>query len=110
NAWVFNPADAEALDLLKDGEDRYYYGGPFAITNRTLWGIPVIESESQAEGVGLLGDYKKAVLWDREQTTVTMTDSHEDFFVRNLVAVLGEERVAFGVTRPPAFVSVDLTA
>ncbi|MFV8181849.1 hypothetical protein ACNQQN_24810 [Mycobacteroides chelonae] len=35
-----------------------------------------------------------------------MTDSHEDFFVRNLVAVLGE-RVAFGVTRPPAFVSVD---
>lgn len=110
NAWVFNPADAEALDLLKDGENRYYYGGPQSITNRTLWGIPVIESESQAEGVGLLGDYKKAVLWDREQTTVTMTDSHEDFFVRNLVAVLGEERVAFGVTRPPAFVSVDLTA
>ncbi|MFV8177017.1 phage major capsid protein [Mycobacteroides chelonae] len=28
NAWVFNPADAEALDLLKDGENRYYYGGP----------------------------------------------------------------------------------
>ncbi|WP_264922210.1 phage major capsid protein, partial [Mycobacteroides chelonae] len=80
------------------------------ISNRTLWGIPVVESESQPEGNGLLGDYKKAVLWDREQTTVTMTDSHEDFFVRNLVAVLGEERVAFGVTRPPAFVSVDLTA
>ncbi|KRQ29791.1 head protein [Mycobacteroides sp. H001] len=110
NAWVFNPADAEALDLLKDGENRYYYGGPQSITNRTLWGIPVVESESQPEGNGLLGDYKKAVLWDREQTTVTMTDSHEDFFVRNLVAVLGEERVAFGVTRPPAFVSVDLTA
>lgn len=110
NAWVLNPSDAEALDLLKDGENRYYYGGPQSIANRTLWGIPVVESESQAEGTGLLGDYKKAVLWDREQTTVTMTDSHEDFFVRNLVAVLGEERVAFGVTRPPAFVSVDLTA
>ena len=68
------------------------------------------ESESQASGTGLLGDFSKAVLWDREQTTVTMTDSHADFFVRNLVAVLAEERVAFGVVRPTAFVSLDLTA
>ena len=73
-------------------------------------GIPVVESESQAEGVGLLGDFAKAVLWDREQTTVTMTDSHADFFIRNLVAILAEERLAFGVTRPTAFVSLDLTA
>lgn len=109
-AWVMNPADAESLDLLKDGENRYYYGGPFSITNRTLWGIPVVESESQGAGFALLGDFNKAVLWDREQTTVTMTDSHEDFFVRNLVAVLAEERVAFGVVRPTAFVSVDVVA
>lgn len=108
--WVFNPADAEALDLLKDGNDRYYYGGPQNIGPRTLWGYPVVESESQPSGTGLLGDFTRAVLWDREQTTVTMSDSHADFFVRNLVAVLAEERLAFGVTRPNAFVSVDLTS
>jgi HK97 family phage major capsid protein len=61
-------------------------------------------------GFALLGDFSKAVLWDREQTTVTMTDSHEDFFVRNLVAILAEERVAFAVTRPTAFVNVDVAA
>ncbi len=110
NAIVVNPADAEAIDLAKDGEDRYYYGGPFSILNRTLWGVPVVESETQAAGTGLLGDFSKAVLWDREETTVTMTDSHEDYFVRNLVAVLAEERVAFAVTRPSAFVQVDLAA
>lgn len=109
-AWVLNPADAEALDLLKDGESRYYYGGPQDIGQRTLWGYPVVESESQASGTGLLGDFSRAVIWDREQTSVTMSDSHDDFFVRNLVAVLAEERLAFGVTRPTAFVSVDLTA
>lgn len=110
SAILLNPADAEAIDLTKDGNDRYYFGGPQAITNRTLWGVPVIESEAQASGTGLLGDFSKAVLWDREETTVTMTDSHADFFVRNLVAVLAEERVAFAVTRPSAFVSLDLTA
>ena len=109
-ALVLNPSDAEAIDLTKDGQDRYYYGGPSAIGQRTLWGVPVVESESQAAGTGLLGDFSKAVLWDREQTTVTMTDSHSDFFVRNLVAILAEERLAFGVTRPTAFVSLDLTA
>ena len=69
-----------------------------------------MESESQTSGTGLLGDFMKGVIWDREQTTVTVSDSHADFFVRNLVAVLAEERLAFGVTRPSAFVQVDLTA
>lgn len=110
NALVLNPADAERIDLAQDGNDRYYYGGPQAIGPRTIWGVPVVESESLAEGTGLLGDFTKAVLWDREQTTVTMTDSHADFFIRNLVAILAEERLAFGVTRPTAFVSLDLTA
>lgn len=109
-ALVLNPADAELIDLAQDANDRYYYGGPQAIGQRTVWGVPVIESESQAAGTGLMGDFSKAVLWDREQTTVTMTDSHADFFIRNLVAVLAEERLAFGVTRPTAFVSLDLTA
>lgn len=107
-ALVVNPADAEKIDLAKDGQNRYYYGGPEGIGPRTLWGVPVIESESQAAGTGLLGDFAKAVVWDREQSTVTMTDSHADFFVRNLVAILAEERLAFGVTRPTAFVSVAL--
>ena len=109
-AILMNPADAESVDLTKDGNNQYYYGGPSAIGQRTLWGVPVIESESQTAGFATLGDFTKAVVWDREQTTVTMTDSHSDFFVRNLVAVLAEERLAFGVTRPTAFCTVDIVS
>lgn len=109
-AIVVNPADAEEIDLAQDGEGRYRYGGPQVIGPRTVWGVPVVESETQPAGSGLLGDFSKAVIWDREQTTVTMTDSHADFFIRNLVAILAEERLAFAVTRPSAFVNVDLAA
>lgn len=35
NAIVLNPADAEKIDLAKDGENRYYYGGP-----RRSWAAP----------------------------------------------------------------------
>lgn len=110
SAYVFSPEDVEQIDLARDLEGRFYAGGPFAAGQRTLWGIPYLASESMPTGRGLLGDFKKAVLWDREQTTVTMTDSHADFFIRNLVAILAEERVAFAVTRATAFVEIDTAA
>ena len=110
SALLVNPADAEKIDLLKDANNVYYYGGPSVIGQRTLWGVPVVESETQTEGTALIGDFSKAVLWDREQTTISVTDSHADFFIRNLVAVLAEERLAFGVTRPTAFCTVALAA
>lgn len=112
NGIVLNPEDAERLDLAKGTSNDHFYGpGPFSqLGIQTVWGIPIVESEAIAAGTGLVGDFSKAVLWDREQASITATDSHADFFIRNLVAILGEERVAFGVTRPKAFVSVDLTA
>lgn len=115
NGILMNPADVETVDLARTdsggaGTGSYLSGGPFAAGPRTLWGKPLIESEAQVAGFALVGDFSKAVLWDRQQATVTFSDSHADFFIRNLVAALGEERVAFGVTRPLAFVQADIAA
>lgn len=111
NAYLLNPADLETVDLLQDNEGRYYFGGPGGVGSASvLWGLPVIETEAVPAGVGYVGDFRKAILWDREQASVTMTDSHADFFVRNIVAILAEMRAAFGVIQPNAFVEIDLTA
>ena len=108
-AFVMHPSDAEMIDLLKDGENRYYYGGPQAIAPRTLGGVPVVESYFQTEGVAYLANWRKAVLWDREAANISVSDSHNDFFIRNMVAILAEMRAAFGIIRPSAFVEVDLS-
>lgn len=108
--WLLNPQDWEAYDLLTDDNGRYYWGGPMAMGPRTLWGVPVAQSYLQAQGTGWLGNWAKAVLWDREQANVSISDSHADFFIRNMVAVLAELRAAFGIIRPTAFVEVDLTS
>lgn len=113
NGYVMNPADVESLDLLTDNENRYYFGGPGGSGlpgTAPLWNLPVIESEAVPAGTAYVGDWSKAILWDRQQSTITTTDSHADFFVRNLVAILAEMRAAFGVIQPTAFVEIDLTA
>jgi len=109
-AWLVHPNDAETIDLLKDLEGRYYYGGPTTGGVQQLWRVPVVECEACTEGEGILGDYRKAVLWDRERASIQVSDSHSDFFIRNMVAILAEMRAAFGLIRPSAFCKVALTS
>jgi len=109
-AWMINPADWETIELLKDGNNRYYWGGPLDNGRPQLWGIPIVESETIAEGTGLLGDWRKAVLWDREIATLQVSTQHEDYFTRNMVMFLAEMRGAFGLIRPSAFIEVDLSS
>jgi HK97 family phage major capsid protein len=109
-AYVLNPLDWETIDLLQDNEARYYFGGPSQIGAPRLWGLPVVESEGITAGTGIVANWKMAILWDRMQTMISMSNSHSDFFVRNLVAILAELRAAFGVIRPKAFVEIDTAA
>jgi HK97 family phage major capsid protein len=108
-AWLMNPTDFEEIDLLTAADGHFYFGGPMAEGVRRVWGVPVVESETMPEGRALLGNFRKAVVWDREQTSISVTDSHDDWFIRNMIAILCEMRAAFGVIRPSAFVEVDLT-
>lgn len=107
-AWLLNPQDWEAFDLLQDTNGRYYWGGPVNPGPRTLWGVPVAQSFFLTQGTGYLGNWRKMVLWDREQATIAVSDSHADFFIRNMVAIRCELRAAMGVIRPTGFVEVDL--
>jgi HK97 family phage major capsid protein len=114
-AYVLNPADNERIDLLRDdsggaGTGQFLFGSPAGLQVQTLWGLPRVESEAIPAGTGLVGDFRRAVLWDREQASIQVSDSHADFFVRNLVAILAEMRAGFGVIQPSAFVEIDLTA
>lgn len=106
--YLVNPADWERIQLARIAKNPA--NEAIAGSVPTLHGLPVAESENITAGTALVGDFSRAVLWDREQASVSVTDSHADFFIRNLVAILAEERVAFGVTRPKALVRITLPA
>ena len=92
--------------MLKDSTGRYLGAGPWSTGPGTIWGRPriVIPSLSGKKKF-ILGDFSTCVLWDREESTLTATDSHEDFFVRNLGAILAEMRAAFGILNPSLLVA-----
>lgn len=105
---VMNPADWESIELLKDGEDRYLFANPNTLNVRTLWGLPVVESDAMPAGEFLVGSFRMAAtLFDREQASIAMADQHANFFIQNMIAILAEERLALAVSRPKAFVHGD---
>jgi HK97 family phage major capsid protein len=108
--FLLNPLDFEELDLTKDAENRYYWGGPLAMGQKVLWGLPVIESEVIPEGTFYTGDLKQIVIWDRQDPSLYITDSNRDHFERNIIDILYEGRWAMGVLRPAAIVKGDFHA
>lgn len=109
-AIVFHPADSAKIDLLKvnDEVNNFVGMGPFSAAQPPLWGVARVESEAMDEGTWLLGDFKRGVLFDREQTTITMGTVDNDF-IRNIMRVLAELRAGFGVLRPAAFKYGDIS-
>jgi len=112
NGIAMHPNDWEVVRLSRDGggsvsgSGAYLYGPPSQAVEPTIWGLPVAVTPAVPDDTALVGDFTKAVLWLREGAQVLATDSHSDFFIKNLVALLAEMRAAFGVLLPSAFCKV----
>ena len=109
-AVVMHPNDwfSTGFLLAKDTAGNYLIGDPRASVDQLnqLWGLRVVVSEAMTENTALVGDFRQAIVADRQQSTIYVTDSHADWFVRNILAVLAEERLGFGVRDPQAFTTV----
>jgi HK97 family phage major capsid protein len=109
SAVLLNPADDEQIDLLNDS-GVFLFGGPAGAATPTIWGVPRVVDAAVPEGTAIVGDFRAAVLWERQPVTVAVYPQHSDYAVRGLVAVSGNARAAFGVLNPAKFVIADLTS
>jgi len=111
---VINPADWEEIRLAKDSSGQYYGGGPFTgaygnngIAPNNLWGLPVVVTTAATAGTALVGAFRTgAQVFRRNTLTVEASNSHADFFQKNLTAIRAEVRLALAVFRPSAFCTV----
>ena len=111
DAVVLNPIDSENFDLMKDGDDNYRGGNPIGnfTFDQPIWGLRRVESEAMTQGKALVGAFRAgATVLERQGVTILTAEQHSDFFVRNLVVILAEERLGFPVYFPTAFVDVNL--
>lgn len=102
---ILNPRDWHAIALLKDADGRYIFGGPAAFAAKVMWGLPVVATKAQAQGTFTVGGFDLASqVWDRMDATVEVSREDRDNFVKNMLTILCEERLALAHYRPTAII------
>ena len=102
---AMSPTDWHDVVLTKDSLGRYMFANPQGSSPAMLWGLPVAECFSMTIGDFIVGSLKLAVtLFDREQATIMLSTEDQDNFVRNMITILAEERLALAVSRPAAII------
>jgi HK97 family phage major capsid protein len=105
---VLHPTDWAGIETLKDSTGRYIIGNPQGTTQPTLWGLPVVATQAITVRKFLTGAFKLgAQVFDRWTARVEIATENEDDFIKNLVTILAEERLALAVYRPEAFIYGD---
>jgi HK97 family phage major capsid protein len=107
NAIILNPTDEAKLEMMKTSFGSYVMSDRFPTQDGIprVWGLPIVTTPNMNVGDFLVGAFPgQCALFDRETVTVEIAFQNEDDFVRNLITVRAEERVAFAVFVPQAFV------
>lgn len=106
DAVILNPIDWEEIELTKTTEGAYVWANPAALLQPTLWGLRVVDTQAIPSGTFLTGAFKLAAqLWDREDANVAISTEDRDNFIKNMVTIRAEERLALAVWRPEALVT-----
>lgn len=106
SAFVLNPIDWTGIELTKDKEGRYIIAQPVNGSGARLWGLPVAETQAIAQDTFLTGAFNLgAQIFDRMEVEVLLSTENEDDFIKNMVTIRAEERLALAVYRPEAFVT-----
>lgn len=105
SGFVLHPVDWFTAMLLKDTQNRYLFSDPQSMVAPRVWAKPVVAAQAQTQGRFLAGAFSLgAQIWDRDDATVRISENVDDHFIRNMVAILAEERLALTVYRTTAFV------
>ena len=99
-----NPVDFATIEMAKGSDGHYIWVNVASGGASTLWRVPVIVSNAVTQGDFILGDWSMgATLYNREGTSVRMSESHANLFISEGVAVVVSERSAFAIELPKAF-------
>lgn len=105
---VLNPTDWARVELTKDGEFRYIFANVMQLAGPQLWGRPVVETQSMDEDEFLVGAFRMAAtIYDRMDPEVIASSEDRDNFVKNMITVRAEERLALAIKRSAALITGD---
>jgi len=110
DAVVIDPANWNAIRLLKTTTGEYVYGDPWTPGPETIFGKRVIITVNMglaAANTAVVGAWRMGgTIFYRQGIRVEATNSDASDFQYNRIAMRAEQREALAVWRPPAFCKV----
>lgn len=108
---VLHPNDWWNIRLTKDGFGRYILGDPQSTVAPSIFGLDAVPTINMPVGTFLVGSGNAAAIEirDRMEMQVEVSTEHQDYFIRNLVAIRAEKRLALLTKRPASFVAGSFT-
>lgn len=109
---LLNPFDFWRMNVQKStATGDYFSGGPYAAPARNPWGIQAIPTRAVARGSPIVGAFREgATVWRKGTISIEASNSHSDYFRRNLTALRVEERIGLTVYRVAAFQTVSVVS
>jgi HK97 family phage major capsid protein len=105
SGFALHPLDWAKIETTKDTTGRYIVGDPTTMLTPRLWGLPVVATQAIPVGKALTGAFRLgAQIFDRMSVEFLISTEDQDNFVRNMVSLRCEERLALAVYRPGAFI------
>lgn len=95
NTVLLNPKDWSDIELSKDSEGRYLFANPQGVADPRMWGMRVVETNSQNAGTFTVLDPNACQIFDRQNLSVQVSYEDSTNFQKNMVTVRAEGRLAF---------------
>lgn len=116
DAIVINPTDYQNIRLRKDSNGQYYgggfmyggYGNGEVMEQPAIWGLRTVVTSAVSAGTCYVGAFRAgaSVVRKNSGVVVDIANQNEDDFIKNLITILIEERMALAVRHPAAFVKI----
>lgn len=103
---VMNPLQWLAIRLIRTTTGDYIWGHPSVVGPSTLWGLPVIATNAETDGLGLVGDFQMySHISRRLGMRIDVGYINEDF-KNDIQRIRLEERLSLEIYRAEAFCEV----
>lgn len=101
---IMHPEDWQDVRLLRTTDGVYIWGSPSEAGPERMWGLPVVQNEARAAGMGLTGSFQPAWISAFERKGVDIQVGYVGTqFTEGKRTVRGDMRVALVIFRPAAF-------
>lgn len=97
---IVHPTDLDIIRFAKDSNERYLYGDPGSATGFRPWGLNTIETTGIPAGTAIVGSFSDPSvvrLYLRSDVSFEYSNSHDDWFVRDVWALKASLRACLAV-------------